>query len=175
MALPSALTLSVGWWELALRGIVTYAALLVALRIFGKREIGQFTLYDLVFILLVANALQPSMTGPDTSLTGGIVLIVALVGTNFVIGRLDRVPRFHELFSGSPSVIIKDGKFVPAALKREGLTPDEAEMAIREHGVADLKEVQLGVLEPDGTISIVPTGDSVRKSRRKVRFLRRPN
>jgi len=154
---------------------VTYAALLVALRIFGKREIGQFTLYDLVFILLVANALQPSMTGPDTSLTGGIVLIVALVGTNFVIGRLDRVPRFHELFSGSPSVIIKDGKFVPAALKREGLTPDEAEMAIREHGVADLKEVQLGVLEPDGTISIVPTGDSVRKSRRKVRFLRRPN
>ena len=158
-----------------LRGIVTYAALLVALRIFGKREIGQFTLYDLVFILLVANALQPSMTGPDASVVGGMILIVALVGMNFAIGRLDRIPRFHEIFSGSPSVIIKDGKFVPAALKREGLTTDEVEMAIREHGVEDLKEVQLGVLEPDGTISIVPTGGSVRKSRRKVRFLRRPN
>jgi len=167
--------LSVSWWELALRGIVTYGALLVALRIFGKREIGQFTLYDLVFILLVANALQPSMTGPDTSVLGGVILIVALVGTNFVIGRLDRVSRFHELFAASPSIIIKDGKFIPETLKREGVTPDEAEMAIREHGVKDLKEVQLGVLEPDGTISIVPTGDAIRKSRRRVRFLRRPN
>jgi uncharacterized membrane protein YcaP (DUF421 family) len=155
---------------------VTYTALLIALRIFGKREIGQFTLYDLVFILLVANALQPSMTGPDTSLLGGTILIVVLVGTNFLIGRLDRVPRFRDLLSGSPTVIIKNGKFVPDALKKEGVTPDEAEMAIREHGVEDLKDVQLGVLEPDGTISIVPTADAtVRKSRRKVRFLRRPN
>jgi len=129
-----------------------------------------------VFILLVANALQPSMTGPDTSLLGGMVLIVVLVGTNFLIGRLDRVPRFRDLLSGSPTVIIKNGKFVPDALKKEGVTADEAEMAIREHGVQDLKEVQLGVLEPDGTISIVPTADATaHKSRRKVRFLRRPN
>jgi uncharacterized membrane protein YcaP (DUF421 family) len=155
------------------RGIVTYAALLIALRIFGKREIGQFTIYDLVFILLVANALQPSMTGPDTSLTGGIILIIALVGTNFIIGRLDRVPRIHQLLSGSPSVIIKNGKFIPGALEREGVTSDEAEMAIREHGIDDLKEVELGVLEPDGTISIVPTDAAMRKSKRKVRFLRR--
>ena len=155
---------------------MTYAALLIALRIFGKREIGQFTLYDLVFILLVANALQPSMTGPDTSLLGGMILIVVLVGTNFLLGRLDRVPRFRVLLSGSPTVIIKNGKFVPDALRKEGVTPDEANMAIREHGVEDLKDVQLGVLEPDGTISIVPTPDAtVRKSRRKVRFLRRPN
>jgi len=49
-------------------------------------------------------------------------------------------------------------------------------MAIREHGIEDLKDVQLGVLEPDGTISIVPTADATaRKSRRRVRFLRRPN
>ena len=154
---------------------MTYTALLIALRVFGKREIGQFTIYDLVFILLVANALQPAMTGPDTSVLGGIILILVLVGTNFAIGRLDRVPRIHELLSGSPAVIIKNGKFIPAALKREGVTIDEAEMAIREHGVDDLKDVELGVLEPDGTISIVPTGDANRKSMRKVRFLRRPN
>src|SRR5260370_42231866 len=110
------------------------------------------------------------MTGPDTSVVGGMVLIVALVGTNFVIGRLDRIPRFHQLVSGSPSVIIKDGEFVPDALKREGLTPDEAEMAIREHGVEDLKEGQRGVLEPDGTISIVPRGEAGGQSRRNGPF-----
>ena len=73
-------------------------------------------------------------------------------------------------------MIIKNGKFVQGALKREGVTADEAEMAIREHGVNALEDVQLGVLEPDGTISIVPAPDATaRKSRRKVRFLRRPN
>jgi len=153
--------------------VVVYVALLVALRVFGKREVGQFTLYDLVFILLVANALQPAMTGLDTSITGGLVLIAALVAANFAVGRLDRLPRFHQIFGSAPAVLIKDGKLVPATLKREGLTEDEVDMAIREHGVDDLKDVKLGVLEPDGTISIVPTESKLRRTRRKVRFLTR--
>ncbi len=156
------------------RAVVVYAALLVALRLFGKREVGQFTLYDLVFILLVANALQPAMTGPDSSVGGGIVLIAALVTANFAVGRLDDIGIFHRLFGSSPSVLIKDGKLMPAALKREGITSDEVEMAIREHGVDSLKQVELGVLEPDGTISIVPTEANMRKSRRRVRFMQRP-
>ena len=156
-----------------LRAVVVYVALLVALRVFGKREVGQFTLYDLVFILLVANALQPAMTGLDTSITGGLVLIAALVAANFAVGRLDRLPRFHQIFGSAPAVLIKDGKLVPATLKREGLTEDEVDMAIREHGVDDLKDVKLGVLEPDGTISIVPTESKLRRTRRKVRFLTR--
>lgn len=156
-----------------LRAVVVYAALLVALRVFGKREVGQFTLYDLVFILLVSNALQPAMTGPDSSVLGGLVLIVALVAANFVVGRLDRLDVFHRLFGSAPSVLIKDGKPVPAALDREGITEDEVEMAIREHGVDDMKDVKLGVLEPDGTISIVPTESKLRRTRRRVRFLTR--
>ena len=153
--------------------MVVYVALLVALRVFGKREVGQFTLYDLVFILLVANALQPAMTGLDTSITGGLVLIAALVAANFAVGRLDRLPRFHQIFGSAPAVLIKDGKLVPATLKREGLTEEEVDMAIREHGVDDLKDVKLGVLEPDSTISIVPTESKLRRTRRKVRFLTR--
>ncbi len=153
--------------------MVVYVALLVALRVFGKREVGQFTLYDLVFILLVANALQPAMTGLDTSITGGLVLIAALVAANFAVGQLDRLPTFHQIFGSAPAVLIKDGKLVPATLKREGLTEDEVDMAIREHGVDDLKDVKLGVLEPDGTISIVPTESKLRRTRRKVRFLTR--
>jgi uncharacterized membrane protein YcaP (DUF421 family) len=172
-ALPSAFVPSVAWWELVIRAVVVYAALLIALRIFGKREVGQFTLFDLVFILLVANALQPAITGPDNSIGGGLVLIVALVGMNALVGRLDRLPRFHELFGSSPAVIIRNGQFITAVMKREGVTPDECESAIREHGVKDLKEVQLGVLEPDGSISIVPTDSQVHRTKRKVRFMRR--
>ena len=158
------------WWELVLRALAIYVALLIALRIFGKREVGQFTLYDLVFILLVANALQPAITGPDTSVSGGVVLIIALVGANFIVGRLDRTRRFHNLFTAGPAVIIKDGKYISSAMQREGVTQDECEMAIREHGMADVKEVQLGVLEADGTISIVPSGTPLQRTKHRVRY-----
>jgi len=153
-----------------LRGVVIYAGLLIALRLFGKREVGQFTLYDLVFILLVANALQPAITGPDTSLGGGFVLIVVLVGTNYAVGKLDNMPRFHRLFTPAPAIIVRDGKFVEDVMKKENVDQEEVEMAMREHGVVDLKEVQLAVLEPDGTISIVPTTVSMTRTKHRIRY-----
>jgi uncharacterized membrane protein YcaP (DUF421 family) len=153
-----------------IRAVVIYVALLVALRLFGKREVGQFTLYDLVFILLVANALQPAITGPDTSVVGGIVLIVALVGTNYLVGKLDNMPRFHRLFTPAPAVIVKDGKYLADVMKREGVDQEEVEMSMREHGIQDMKEVQLGVLEPDGTISIVPATVAVTRTKHRIRY-----
>ena len=153
-----------------IRAVVIYVALLVALRIFGKREVGQFTLYDLVFILLVANALQPAITGPDTSVVGGLVLIAALVASNFVVGRLDSLPRFHRLFSPHPAVVVMDGKYLPEVMNREGVDKDEVEMSMREHGITDLKDVQIAVLEADGSISIVPTGTAVQRTKRRVRY-----
>ena len=147
-----------------------YAALLVALRVFGKREVGQFTLYDLVFILLVANALQPAITGPDTSIVGGLILIMALVLTNYIVGRLDRLPRFHSLFTPAPAVVVQDGKCVGPVMRREGVDEEEIMMAVREHGIEDLKDVKLGVLEADGTISIVPSAGIVHRSKHRVRY-----
>ncbi len=150
--------------------MVIYVALLVALRLFGKREVGQFTLYDLVFILLVANALQPAITGPDTSVVGGVVLIVALVGVNYLVGKLDNMPRFHQLFTPAPAVIVKDGKYLTNVMNREGVDQTEVEMSMREHGVNDMKEVQLAVLEPDGTISIVPTTVAMTRTKHRIRY-----
>jgi uncharacterized membrane protein YcaP (DUF421 family) len=150
--------------------VLTYAALLIALRLFGKREVGQFTLYDLVFVLLVANALQPAMTGPDTSLTGGFVLIIALVGTNYLVGRFDRMPRFHRLFTPPPAIIVRDGQYLQDVMKKEGVDEPEVEMSMREHGITDMKDVQLAVLEPDGTISIVPTGVAMTRTKHRIRY-----
>ena len=153
-----------------LRAVVIYARLLIALRLFGKREVGQFTLYDLVFILLVANALQPAITGPDTSLGGGFVLIVVLVGTNYLVGKLDNMPRFHQLFTPAPAIIVRDGQYLSQVMKREGVDEPEVEMSMREHGITDLKDVQLAVLEADGTISIVPTGAAMTRTKHRIRY-----
>ena len=155
-----------------MRGVAVYLALLIALRVFGKREVGQFTLYDLVFILLVANALQPAITGPDNSLVGGLVLIVALVLTNFGVGRLADVPQFHRFFSPPPAVIVKNGQYLRRTMRREGVLPDEVEMAAREHGIDDIKHVKRAVLEEDGSISIVGSGSGPGQKRRG-RFNRR--
>ncbi|TMF50758.1 MAG: DUF421 domain-containing protein [Chloroflexi bacterium] len=161
---------SIPAWELVLRAALIYGALLVALRLFGKREVGQFTLFDLVFILLVANALQPAITGPDTSLGGGLILIVTLVALNFLVGKLDNLPRFHRLFTPAPAVIMRDGKYLSDVMRREGVDQEEVEMAIREHGIADAKEVQLAVLEADGTISVVPAGTPMQRGKHRIRY-----
>jgi uncharacterized membrane protein YcaP (DUF421 family) len=164
--------LGVPAWELIIRSAAIYLFLIVALRVFGKREIGQFTVYDLVLILLVANAVQPAMTGPDASLGGGMIIIATLVGLNLLIARADRYRLFHRLLSPAPSLIIKDGQLLPGPLRREGVSPEEVEMAIREHGLSDVSEVKIGVLEEDGTISIVPTSSPSTRTRRRVRYQR---
>ena len=123
-----------------------------------------------MFILLVANALQPAITGPDTSLGGGFILIAALVGLNFLVGKLDNLPRFHRIFTPAPAVVMRDGKYLADVMRREGVDQEEVEMAIREHGIADAKEVQLAVLEPDGTISIVPAGTVMQRGKRRIRY-----
>jgi uncharacterized membrane protein YcaP (DUF421 family) len=148
--------------------------LLAALRIFGKREIGQFTIYDLVLVLLVANAVQPAMTGPDTSLSGGLVIIGSLVVANFIVGRLDQIEFFHRMFTSPPAVLIKDGELQTGVMEREGVDHEEVEMAVREHGLANVSDVALGTLEPDGSISIVGKDSTTARRRRRPRRRFRP-
>jgi uncharacterized membrane protein YcaP (DUF421 family) len=168
--------LSVSPEELIIRSVVTYLVFLVLLRVFGKREVGQFTLYDLVFILLVANALQPAMTGPDTSLGGGLLILGTLVLVNFLLGlgRIYGPPGVRRLLAPQPTVIAKDGRWLEASLRREGLTLEDCEMALREHGLEDVGDIEEAVLEPDGTISVIPKAGSkrARPVRRRVRMLR---
>ena len=160
-------------WELVLRSAAIYLVLVAALRLFGKRELGQFTIYDLVLILLVTNALQPAMTGPDNSLAGGLVIIATLLVLNKTVAELgQRFGFFHRLITPEPTVIIRSGAYLEDALRRVGVDRDECEMAIREHGLADVSDVALGVLEPDGAISIVPTGTRVGRTRSRIRMRR---
>ena len=160
-------------WDLVLRSVVIYAALFAALRLFGKRQVGQFTVFDLVLVLLIANAVQPAMTGPDSSLLGGLIIIAALILVNYAVSRLDRTRFFHRILQPQPAVIIKDGSYLEDVMRRENVDLDECETAIREHGMDSVGDVKLGVLEPDGTISIVPTDARTVHTRRRVRYRHR--
>src|SRR4029079_4569912 len=117
-----------------LRTLVVYVALLFGLRIAGKRELGQMSPFDLVVVLLIANAVQNAMVGSDTSLTGGLVAATALLAINWVVGRLRlRYGWFERHIRGSATLLVNNGQFIEAHLRHEGLDTEDVYMAMREH------------------------------------------
>lgn len=161
-------------WNIVLRSLLVYAAVFVGLRLMGKRELGQMTVFDLVVILLIANAVQNSMVGPDFSVQGGILAAAVLLFANRGIAAVRGLGgAWGRLIEGTPTVLVEDGEFVPPHLRKEGLERDEVEMVIREHGLGSVTDVKLAVLETDGAISIVPMTSKVMRSRRRIRQLRR--
>src|SRR5438093_12452539 len=115
-----------------LRSVVVYAVLLVLLRLFGKRELGQMSLFDLVVLLVISNAVQNAMVGPDTSLTAGLLAAATLVFVNWFVGRFGlRFPWLRERIIGSPTLLVHDGEIIPDHLRHEGLSTDEVLQALR--------------------------------------------
>ena len=161
-------------WGIVVRSVAVYGAVFVGLRLMGKREMGQMTVFDLVVILLIANAVQNAMVGPDASLQGGILAAIVLLVLNRSLAAFRlRGGRWGRLIEGTPTVLVEDGKFVESHLHKEGIEHDELEMAAREHGLDSVNDVKLAVLEVDGAISIVPGRSEVLRSRRHVRQLRK--
>lgn len=159
--------------ELVARTLLVYAILLVALRVFGKREVGQFTLFDLTLILLAANALQPAITGPDASIPGAVIIIATIFLANRLVAELrGRVPFVRRVLEFQATTIGRDDAWLPDTLRREGLDDEDLEAALREHGLDSITEVKLATLEQDGSISIVPDDGpnvSIRAHRRRYR------
>src|SRR5438309_10764985 len=105
--------LGIPWTHLVLRAVIIYVVCFLGLRLFGKRELGQFTTFDLVLVLLVANALQPAITGPDNSDTGGAIIIAVLLLFNRGVAMLrSRWSWFDRLVEPPPTVVVEDGQLV---------------------------------------------------------------
>lgn len=161
-------------FEIILRTTIVYLIILFGLRLAGKRELGQMTLFDLVLLLLIANAVQNAMVGPDTTLTGGLIAAGMLILLNNLLARLRvRWPRLRHLVEGSPTLLVLHGKPIQEHLHREGLDEEMLETALREHGVAQLADVEMAVLEIDGSISIVPAQAPTHRVKHPLKFLRK--
>lgn len=140
--------------EIVLRTATVYAVVLLGVRLSGKREVGQMTPFDLTLLLLISNSVQNAMTGPDTSVMGGVAAAATLLILNYAVAELSGGNRrFRKLVQGQPSLLVHDGQVISAHMAREHVSMDELERALREHGIASYHEVALGVLEVDGSIS----------------------
>ena len=156
-----------------IRTLAVYLVVLVGLRISGKREIGQMTVFDLVVLLLIANAVQNAMVGPDTSLIGGILAAVVLLLVNAMVARLRlRWPRLRRWVEGTPTLLVLHGEVIPQHMRQEGIDEESLLTALREHGVAEMSGVEMAVLEIDGSISVVPVGETTTRVKKPLKFLR---
>jgi len=160
-----------GLADIVVRTLVIYVFVVAVLRLGGKREVGQLGTLDLVALLLLSNAVQNSMVGENTSLAGGIVA----AGTLFALDRAlraiaDRYRPVRKALEGEPSLLVRDGRPLTEAMRREGVEPYELRAALRAHGVARVDDVALAVLETDGTISVVPPAGEARTAAKESRL-----
>lgn len=142
--------------DVALRTAIVYLFLIVAIRVSGKREVGQMSVLELIVVLVISDAVQNSMVGDNTSLWGGIVAVVVLLGLDFILREFARRSRrVRTALEGEPRLLVRHGRVLRRAVEQEGLEIDDIESAVRAHGLARIEDVDQAVLETDGTISVI--------------------
>jgi uncharacterized membrane protein YcaP (DUF421 family) len=148
--------------------VAVYLFLIIAIRLFGKKELAQLSVFDLVFILLISNVVQNAMTGPDTTLSGGLIGAAALFIVNYALKLLEfKFPIFSKAIQGESIMLIFKGKVNRSNLEKAKITMEELLEAIREHGVTTIEEVDLAVFEVDGNISVLSDQYKRKTSRRR--------
>jgi uncharacterized membrane protein YcaP (DUF421 family) len=144
-----------------------YLFIVLAIRLFGKKELAQLSVVDLVFILLISNAVQNAMVGSNSTLTGGLVAATTLFVVNYLLKNiLLRSRSLNQFIQGNPLLLVYNGQIISPHLAQSGISMEELEAAIREHGVETIKDVNLAILEVDGNISVLSdnfTNKSVKK------------
>ena len=162
-----------GALAIAAKTTLIYFFLIAGLRLLGKRELGQMSVYDLVLVVVISNSVQNAMVGQDVSLGGGLVAALALLIINRLLTWLMlRNRKIEHLIAGEPVLIVREGHLLQKPMPKEGVTREHVLAAMREHGLRSLEEIQMGVLEPDGAISIVSKESHVHRTRRHFRELR---
>ena len=155
--------------EVILRSLAVYAFMIIAIRLAGKKELSQLNTSDLILILLISNSVQNAMVGSNSSLEGGLVAAASLFVMNYLLKLfLFKNEKFKEILEGEPTLLIYKGEVIIANLAKEKISLTELQEALREHGIAEFKDVALSFLERDGNISVVPGSIGIQHlSRRK--------
>ena len=140
--------------EKILRVVIVYLALIVGLRLAGKRELAQLNTFDLVVLLTISNTVQNAIIGNDNTVTGGIIGAATLLLLNYLVARfIYQNNRLEKLVEGSEDVLISDGKVNQKALERETINMDDLEIAAHKQGFNSLEDIERAVLEPGGGFS----------------------
>ena len=144
------------WWEFVLRAVIVYFVVMLMLRVSGKRAVGQFTPFDMVLLILIGNAVQNGMNGGDNSLAGALLLVTVLVALNYGVAYVSsRNRKLQELVEGVPVLLARKGKVFEDVLKREHLSREDFDEALRQAENGKPEDIEYSMLETNGKISFV--------------------
>jgi uncharacterized membrane protein YcaP (DUF421 family) len=150
------------------KSITVYVFIIAAIRFFGKKELAQLSVIDLVFILLISNSVQNAMVGNDSTVLGGISAALGLfICNNIFKFFLRRSGKFSKFVQGEKIVVVVEGNIIPSGFKKSGMSLEEVEMAVREHGVKYISDADLVVLEVDGNITVLSKDYSHKTTKRR--------
>lgn len=142
--------------DITVRSVCVYIFMVLAIRLFGKNQLSQLNAGDVVLLLLISNAVQNAMVGPNTSLTGGLIAALVLFIANFVVKKLIfKNQKIREILEDHSYILIRDGKIFYDVLQKVQISEDELLETVHEHGVEKIENVKLAILEVDGNISVI--------------------
>lgn len=147
--------------ELLLRVVLIYFFVLIALRLSGKKQIGEMAPFDLVVLLILSETVQNALTDGEDSVLGGMILAGALIGLNHLVAIVTyKSKKLQELTEGKPQVLIHNGKVDQDIARKECITHDEILETLRGKEVFNLNDVEYAILETNGTLSVKKTKEA---------------
>ena len=147
-------------WVFIVRGAIVYIAVLMLLRLGGKRQVGQMGTGEFVAILLISNAVQNAMNGGDNSISGGIILSAVIVSLSAGVAYLTyKSKKWENIIQGHPTLLVHKGKILHQNMRKELLNTYELKALLRRQGIHSIDEIENAVLENDGNLSITKVAE----------------
>jgi uncharacterized membrane protein YcaP (DUF421 family) len=137
-------------------GVLAYVALVAILRVSGKRTLTKFNAFDLIVTVALGSTLATILLNKEVTLAEGILALSLLIFLQYFITWLSvRSPWFQHLVKAEPTLIAHEGRFLDDALRRERVTREEVEAALRSSGMTEISQAATVILETDGSISVI--------------------
>ena len=140
-------------------GILAYTALVLLLRVSGKRTLAKLNAFDLIVTVALGSTLATVLLSKSVALVEGLAAFVLLAGLQYLVAWLSvRSSRFSDLVKSEPTLLLHRGRFLDGALRAQRVTRAEILAALRSSGAAEPGRVAAVVLETDGSLSVIPDG-----------------
>lgn len=151
--------------RIALMGVLAYSALVLLLRVTGKRTLSKMNAFDLVVTVALGSTLASVILSKDITLADGVTALTVLVGLQYVIAWLAaRFKIVNNLIKSEPTLVVYQGEYLYEAIKKQRLTPEEVRAAVRGQGIATVANVDSVILETEGSLTVISDSDFSDKS-----------
>ncbi|HET9589118.1 MAG TPA: YetF domain-containing protein [Anaerolineales bacterium] len=154
-----------GLYRTLIVGVLAYIALVLLLRVSGKRTLSKWNAFDFIVTVALGSSLATALLSRQVPLAQGVLGFALLILLQFLVTWLSvRSKGIHRLIKAEPALLLHKGQFLPEIMQRERVTESEIRAALREKGIADVAQVEAVVLETDGSFSVIKQAGQVSRS-----------